>query len=559
MRLSLWVSRKSWSKRLTTSNRTSRAETSSNTRRRHKGQTPRFEELENRIALSADRFETNESLLTATAVGVGPGVHLSNLSIHSTSDQDWYKFEVLNPDSIDVKANFLSAAGNLDLQITDAVGTVIGQGNSLGDNEVVTLTGLAAGTYYARVFGVAGATNAYSLSLVPSAASTTRVFYVNDSSASNDFYALALGNDANSGLSPNAPKATVQDILTDYDLGPGDLILIDTGTYGTGTVTITAADEAATFAGAPGGSNFNFAGTRFDLVDADFTMIYGLGFTGSGGTGIYVRSGTVNPSTNEIIRNNRFTGASTAIQISGGDAHLIEGNTISGSGQYGVYLTLDGSATVRGNTISGRTYAIQAEGSPGSSGDQLLVESNTLSTGSNGVNTGSWSNSVTLSQNQVSGFSSYGIYASTNSLIQGNSVSNSGVGIHSQASGSQVMGNLVYQNTTGMSGSGTFGGTDWSAASVNEVYSNVTGIRPSAGAMVQFNRIRDNTGAGIIAASSTSIYHNLLYRNAGQGILVDAASGVSIVNNTIHATLGDAVRLQSSSSSVALKNNILWA
>jgi hypothetical protein len=64
------------------------------------------------------------------------------------------------------------------------------------------------------------------------------------------------------------PKATVQAVLAQYQLGPGDLVVIDTGTYG-GTVTITAADEGAAYAGSPGGSVFNHSGTRFELADAD--------------------------------------------------------------------------------------------------------------------------------------------------------------------------------------------------------------------------------------------------------------------------------------------------
>ena len=56
-------------------------------------------------------------------------------------------------------------------------------------------------------------------------------FYVNDTNTSGDIYTSVAGSSTNSGLSPSAPKGAVQDIIEEYDLLPGDIVLIDTGYY----------------------------------------------------------------------------------------------------------------------------------------------------------------------------------------------------------------------------------------------------------------------------------------------------------------------------------------
>ncbi len=56
-------------------------------------------------------------------------------------------------------------------------------------------------------------------------------YYVNDSSTAGDQYTTAVGDDANDGLTPATPKASIQGILAAYTLGAGDTILVDTGTY----------------------------------------------------------------------------------------------------------------------------------------------------------------------------------------------------------------------------------------------------------------------------------------------------------------------------------------
>lgn len=56
-------------------------------------------------------------------------------------------------------------------------------------------------------------------------------FYVNDGSMANDVYVTAPGDPLQHGTSPDMPRDTLQSILDDYDLEPGDTIYMDTGLY----------------------------------------------------------------------------------------------------------------------------------------------------------------------------------------------------------------------------------------------------------------------------------------------------------------------------------------
>lgn len=56
-------------------------------------------------------------------------------------------------------------------------------------------------------------------------------YFVNDASLTNDNWCSAVGSDANDGTRPGRPKATVQSLLAEHDLEPGDIVYIDTGSY----------------------------------------------------------------------------------------------------------------------------------------------------------------------------------------------------------------------------------------------------------------------------------------------------------------------------------------
>jgi uncharacterized repeat protein (TIGR01451 family) len=93
-------------------------------------------------------------------------------------------------------------------------------------------------------------------------------YYVNDSSLANDLWASAAGNDLNNGLTPGAPKATVQSVLDTYDLDGGDQVRLDTGTYNlTNDITILSSQSGVatalvSFIASPYGVTINRGNTN---------------------------------------------------------------------------------------------------------------------------------------------------------------------------------------------------------------------------------------------------------------------------------------------------------
>ena len=306
---------------------------------------------------------------------------------------------MLRTSNLRIGLNFFRSQGDLSLTVYSAAGgapTAIfySDGSSTPgsadtnpqviDNEVAQLTGLEPGLYYIKVqAGPAhpNDTNNYSLSVDPLDPATHRVFYVNDQSGTDDYYALAPGDDANSGLSPYAPKASVQRVLAEYTLGPDDRVVIDTGTYGGDTVTIDQAHEGAVYAGSPGGTTFTAinGSDLWDLVGSQQNTIFGLTFDGNS-RGIYAYASSSQDSSDNDIRGNTFlNNAYAAIEIDGGTNVVIRGNTVSGAGSYGIFMPSGGQATIGesawpndpadANTIAGMTVGIYVQGA-----DQLPAE-----------------------------------------------------------------------------------------------------------------------------------------------------------------------------------------
>lgn len=81
------------------------------------------------------------------------------------------------------------------------------------------------------------------------------VYYVNDGQTAGDQYSTAVGNNANSGTSPADPMASLNAVLNVYDLGPGDVVYVDVGTYALpANIRVTAQDSGVTIQGPVGGA-----------------------------------------------------------------------------------------------------------------------------------------------------------------------------------------------------------------------------------------------------------------------------------------------------------------
>lgn len=119
------------------------------------------------LVIAADPYESNDFRNTAYDLrAVEGGRSVRGGSIHSTTDQDWFRFQIMNLGREEhfVSLNFAQSAGDLDLTLFDANGTQIRSSTTTADSERISLNGLQGGTYFIRVSGFAGATQpAYDL------------------------------------------------------------------------------------------------------------------------------------------------------------------------------------------------------------------------------------------------------------------------------------------------------------------------------------------------------------------------------------------------------------
>ena len=90
---------------------------------------------------------------------------VADLSIHTTSDRDFYQFVTTGPGTsanyVDVL--FSHAAGDIDARLLDAAGTELASSSGTADSERLSLQGRPAGTYFLEVYGYSGARNSYRL------------------------------------------------------------------------------------------------------------------------------------------------------------------------------------------------------------------------------------------------------------------------------------------------------------------------------------------------------------------------------------------------------------
>jgi hypothetical protein len=162
-------------------------------------------------------------------------------------------------------------------------------------------------------------------------------YYVNDEATTNDIWTTAVGNDANDGRTPATPKATIQAIFDAYDLGAGQIVYVDAGSYAE-HVVIGANDSGLTLRGAgPSLTTIDGGGTGRVLVLNGFATGTIQGFTITGGNaltgaGIYV------DNSSPIISDNMITGNS------GSDSYALIAGT-------GIYLTNNSHPVISRNVI----------------------------------------------------------------------------------------------------------------------------------------------------------------------------------------------------------------
>ena len=131
--------------------------------------------IKRRTALVDDAYEQNDSRTAAGDLGtLSETQTISNLVMADSSD--WYRFAMSGPGTAAdyVATSFQHSQGDLELALYNSAGSRVRLSDGATDGERVSLSGLAAGTYFVRVYGYLGATNPrYTLEIDPGTSSTT--------------------------------------------------------------------------------------------------------------------------------------------------------------------------------------------------------------------------------------------------------------------------------------------------------------------------------------------------------------------------------------------------
>ncbi|MBI84895.1 MAG: hypothetical protein CMJ81_17005, partial [Planctomycetaceae bacterium] len=152
------------------------------------------------------------------------------------------------------------------------------------------------------------------------------VYYVNDATVNVEGdLTTAAGDDLNDGLSLDSPKASIRAVLETFDLGVGDVIRVDAGTYNlSSNIIVTAADAGVRIEGYRNDEypdrrsllnrgNTSTGSYVFELAGADDVTIANLSITG-GEYGIHGPSNA--DSDNVTISGNEvFANSSTGIRL----------------------------------------------------------------------------------------------------------------------------------------------------------------------------------------------------------------------------------------------------
>ncbi|HHM12371.1 MAG TPA: hypothetical protein ENJ16_02380, partial [Planctomycetaceae bacterium] len=399
--------------------------------------------------------------------------------------------------------------------------------------------------------------------IVPS----TPEFYVNDADTTGDEFTTAPGDNRNTGKSPDQPMASIRALFSAYDLGPGDVVFIDTGVYPQRrSLVISSSDAGVTLQGALEHE------TRLDrgnlgepvivLQDADDTHLSHLTVAG-GSVGVLAEKGS--DSDKVAITANRFSDNRVAVRVfEGNDGWSIAENVLvglPGSGQEdGIMVDAEGAAIWNNALFDFRTAV--------TSGPRGRVEGNAIYNSTTGI---VLADGAVASENRIVGSTETGIVGDLNTVIDSNEIvgavapGGTPVGTGIAVNGALAVGNTVRSAEVGIDVRSFIGYYSRSGeARDNDVYGNTVGMRVQGRATG--NRVFDNSvGVDVPGAISNflipatpHVTQNIVYDNATVGIRLETNSyGAEIANNTIYQPQGDGVTVTGFSSGVEIKNNII--
>lgn len=253
------------------------------------------------------------------------------------------------------------------------------------------------------------------------------------------------------------------------------------------------------------------------------------------------------------------------IKIEKSENIYINANTVTDtkSGQKNMHsgIISDGSKglTLLGNSITNaKTYGIRLSATSSSA-----VTGNTVSvTGSNGIYVYNNSSDISVSSNNISYCSGYGVsvYNSSVSAVTANNISNvGGYGITVRNSRAA----LVSSNTIS---SGTGKGINLNASTVTDVVSNKISSVATEGIYLisskvenlKSNNISDTKGSGITleASSIVTVTGNTVSRSGAKGIYLNKSSVTTLKSNTVSSAAETALYAVESTVSSLTSNKI---
>lgn len=205
-----------------------------------------------------DRFESNNTLATATNLGSEPTTILNGLSILGDLDQsdlDFFKITAHDTGALIVRAYFSAPAGDLDLDILDRDGNVIATGQVNADGKFLTIPVVGQQMYFIRMSGAPEVANNYSLEIenfpapVPTAVTldpATDSGMMNNDGVTNSASPLIFVHvDLSDFQAGGVTLLNAADLLAGATPGAGILLrVVDTAT---GATTQVAADPVDPF------------------------------------------------------------------------------------------------------------------------------------------------------------------------------------------------------------------------------------------------------------------------------------------------------------------------
>ena len=174
-------------------------------------------------------------------------------------------------------------------------------------------------------------------------------YYINDGSTNGDVYTDRAGDDYYTGTNPCCPRASIQAILADYSLSPGDIIYVDTGNYLlTNDILFTATENGSS------GSPVEIRGTTNLVMDSLFQRSVG----GPGNKyGLHLSSADYIHVNNLV-----FTGGTAAIFMENTEGCSVSNVAVSGVLTYGFSLLGASDMLISDVSLLGADTALYLEG-----------------------------------------------------------------------------------------------------------------------------------------------------------------------------------------------------